>query len=337
MSDPKAGPPEAPGGTGAERLFSAADMARLSGVSPARLRQWDRSGLLTARRTPEGAVRYAFRDVVAARTANALLGAGVRAVQVRRAVLALHAWRPELHAPLASMRVFSEGGQLLVQVDGNVMEPVTGQLLLALPSGELTAVSARGPGGAVGRAAPLPWSSQAAFEAGLRAEAQGDLGGAEQHYRATLAREPEHAGALLNLGNILYHRGDVRGALEHYRAAVSAADDFPEAHYNLGNALDDLGQLDAAVRAYEAALVHNPDFKSAHFNLALAWEKLGQRARAEPHWTAYIRLEPAGESADIARSFLEDDEDAPPAQYATPGRARHLRAVPPPEGEDASD
>jgi tetratricopeptide (TPR) repeat protein len=321
----------------ADRLFSVAEMSRLCGVPVARLRQWDRSGLLTAARPDGGGPRYAFRDVVTARTAAALLTAGVRATQVRRAIQALRAWRPELHAPLASMRVFSEGGQLLVQVDGNVMEPVTGQLLLALPSGELTAVTARpGRRAEPAEAAPLPWSSQAAFEAGLRAEGLDDLATAETHYRAALARDSEHPGALLNLGNIHYNRGEIREALGFYREAVRVADAFPEAHYNLGNALDDLGQLDAAVHAYEAALEQSPDFKAAHFNLALAWEKLGQRERARRHWLAYVRLEPESESAEIARSFLTDDEDAPPESLPGPG-AVYLRALPPLADDDAAE
>lgn len=327
---------------GVDRLFTAAEMARLCGVSTPRLRQWDRSGLLPAVRSDDGGRRYVFRDVVAARTAAALLAAGVRATQVRRAVLALRAWRPELHAPLASMRVFSAGGQLLVQVDGNVMEPVTGQLLLALPSGEISSVSAR-PGARADdapvtpTAAALPWPGQGAFEAGVRAESAGDSAAAEHHYRAALTRDREHPGALLNLGNLLYNRGEVRAALELYREAVAAAEHFAEAHYNLGNALDDLGQLDAAVHAYEDALALAPEFRAAHFNLALAWEKLGQRSRARVHWSEYVRLEPEGESAEIARSFLaEEDDPDDRAGALEPGVVR-LRALPPLQDDDAAE
>lgn len=303
------------GAGGTERLFSPEEMERLCGVPSRRLRLWDRSGLLPATRHADIGLRYTFRDVVTARTAAALLSKGVRAAQVRRAVDALRAWRPELQAPLASMRVFSESGQLLVQVDGNVMEPVSGQLLLALPAGELSAVVAR-PGRVVAPAErgadPVAWSAQGAFEAGLRAERAGEAQVAETHYRLALTRDPTHPGALLNLGNLFYGRAELSAALEYYREAVRVAEEFPEAHYNLGNALDDLGQLDGAVRAYERALAHDPEFKAAHFNLALAWEKLGQRGRARRHWQSFLRLEPAGESAEVARSFLaEPAPDAP--------------------------
>lgn len=333
---PDASDPHAPNVDGGqERRFSAAEMARLSGVAVRRLNQWHRSGLLPAHRADDGALRYAFRDVVTARTAQALLAAGVRSTHVRRAIDALRAWRPDLHAPLASMRVFSDGGQLLVQVDGNVMEPVSGQLLLALPAGELSAVAAR-PGRIVQpppATEPVAWTGQGAFEAGLRAEAAGDDALAVDHYRTALAREPDHPGALLNLGNLHYRREAYDEALALYRAAAAAAPEFPEAHYNLGNVLDDLGQADAAIRCYEDALNLDPTFKAAHFNLALAWEKAGVRAAARRHWQSYLRLEPLGESAEIARSFLADDDE--------PGAAHGPRPVPSPvpapSGTDPDD
>jgi DNA-binding transcriptional MerR regulator len=329
--------PEAPSpNAGVERRFSAAEMSRLSGVPVRRLAQWHRSGLLPAEVAADGTLRYAFRDVVTARTAQALLGAGVRATHVRRAIAALRAWRPDLQAPLASMRVFSDGGHLLVQVDGNVMEPVSGQLLLALPAGEITTVAAR-PGRVVQptpAAEPAAWTGQGPFEAGLRAESAGDDDLALTHYATALEREPEHPGALLNLGNIHYRREAFEEALSLYRAAAAAAPEFPEAHYNLGNVLDDLGQADAAIRCYEHALSLDPGFKAAHFNLALAWEKAGVRSAARRHWQSYLGLEPAGESADIARSFLADD-DAPDAAHGP--RPRPRLAEVPPESDDESD
>ncbi len=295
-----------------ERLFTPAEMARLCGVTRTQLGQWRRSGLLPAQVGPDGQCRYTFRDIVTARTAGALLQAGVRPAQVRNAVIALRTWRPDMHAPLASMRVFSEGGQLLVQVDGQVMEPVSGQFRLALPEGELSNVTSRPPVQVLTPrvpptpSRPVPETAQTAFEAGLAAEAAEDAAAAEGHYRTALVRDEQHPGALLNLGNLLYQRGELEAALESYRRTLAVADGFPEAHYNLGNALDDLGQTDAAIGAFERALALDPAFSAAHFNLALAWEKSGQRLRAARHWRAYLRLEPTGESAEVAQSFLDE-------------------------------
>jgi tetratricopeptide (TPR) repeat protein len=295
-----------------ERLYSAHELARLTGLSISQLRRWHRTGLLPAQRARQGGVRYSFRDLVTARTAAGLLARGVRPTEVRRAVAALRHWKPEVGDPLAALRVFSENGRLLVRVDGTFMEPVSGQLLLDLDLGEVYAEARSLEARVVAVESPASpgghWLSGAAhwFEAALAAEARADRSAAERNYRKVLAVDPEHAGALLNLGNLQFQSGGLRAALELYERAAEAAPDLPEAHYNLANVLDDLGQVDAAVSAYARTLAIAPTFKAAHFNLALLWEKHADRHRARPHWERYLSLESEGESADIARSFLFD-------------------------------
>jgi len=208
--------------------------------------------------------------------------------------------------------VFSENGRLLVRVDGAVMEPVSGQLLLDLDLGAVQAEARALEAKVVEVEIPsLPqgrWPSCAAFwfENALAAEGRADKFGAERSYRKVLTIDAEHAGALLNLGNMSFQAGALRAALDLYERAAAAAPTLPEAQYNLANVLDDLGQVDAAVAAYARTLALAPTFKAAHFNLALLWEKHGRRERAKPHWESYLELEPEGESADIARSFLAE-------------------------------
>ncbi len=298
-----------------ERLYSVHELARLTGLTVPQLRRWNRSGLLPAQREKQGAARYSFRDLVTARTAAGLLARGVRPAEVRQAVAALRQWRPEVGDPLAALRVFSENGRLLVRVDGAIMEPVSGQLLLDLDLGAVQAearaleakvVEVETPSAPQGR-----WPSTATFwfEHALAAEGRADKIAAERAYRKVLAIDPEHAGALLNLGNMSFQAGALRAALDLYERAAAAAPTLPEAQYNLANVLDDLGQVDAAVAAYARTLALAPAFKAAHFNLALLWEKHGHRERARPHWEGYLELEPEGESADIARSFLAEPSE----------------------------
>lgn len=301
----------------ADRLFTLQEVSRLTGAPVSKLRHWDRSGLLPAVRQADGRLRYDFRALIAARTALGLLQAGVRTAQVREAIEALRAWRPDVEAPLASLRVFSEGGRLVVRLDGALVEPASGQLVLDLPVGELARAAAELEGDVV-PVEPLtprprpgePQDAQGWFEWALALEAEGGPNAearVERGYRKALELEPDHPGALLNLGNLLYQRGKLAEARDLYRSAVEAAPEYAEAHYNLANVLDDLGQSDAAVSEYREALALAPDFQAAHFNLALVLEKMGDRPAAREHWAAYLRLESEGPSAEIARSFLEEE------------------------------
>lgn len=294
-------------------LYSARNVARLAGVRASRLRRWHLSGLLPARHREGAALFYSFPDVIAARAAVDLMDRGVTSRQVREAVEAVRAWRPDLSQPLASVRVFSDHGRLVVRLDDALVEPRSGQIVLALPVGPL-AEAARAVGDVVDvEPPPRLADAEALVQRGLSFEERGELDAAEHHYQRALDVEPDHLGALLNLGNVAYARGDLHEAGERYRAATRADPEYAEGWYNLANVLDDLGHLDAAARCYALALDLAPDFADAHFNLALLWEKAGTRERARPHWGRYLELVADGTSAELARGFLAapdpDDTD----------------------------
>ena len=299
-----------------DRFYSLHEVARIVGVEPSQLRRWDRSGLLRAGRVDGRTLRYTFRDLITARAAAALIRSGVRSAQVRRTVIALRAWRPDLELPLSQLRVFSEGDRLLVVSDGAVMEPLTGQLVLDLPLKEVAERARVSQSNVLTVPArrrrlptPPPRDPHAFFEAGLEAEARGAATEAHSCYEEALELDPEHPGVLLNLGNIVYERGELERALALYRRGVEVAGDLPEAHYNLGNVLDDLDQPDAAIGCYETALALDARFKAAHFNAALVWEKMARPERARPHWRRYLDLDAHSESAAVARGFLQGPAD----------------------------
>jgi len=291
--------------------YTPHQVVRLSGASPDQLRHWDRSGLLPAFRGDSDRPTYGFPDVIAARAAVGLIARGVPTRRVREAVEAVRAWRPQGGHPLAEMRLYEEGGQVVVRLDDTLVEPRSGQVLLELPVGHI-AESAAELGGevvTVSLRVEEPTDAQAWLEWGLAAEEVGDDDVAQSRYHRALEIEPEHAGVLLNLGNIAYRRGELDPACELYRAATRAEPDYAEAWYNVANVLDDLGHVDSAVQAYEAALSLAPELGDAHFNLALLWEKIGQRARARSHWERYVLLDADSESSRIARGFLSCEED----------------------------
>jgi tetratricopeptide (TPR) repeat protein len=60
-----------------------------------------------------------------------------------------------------------------------------------------------------------------------------------------------------------------------------------------------------AFEHYRRALALNPNYADAHFNLALLCERLGDPLKAVHHWKLYLKLDSAGQWADIARRQLE--------------------------------
>jgi len=120
-----------------------------------------------------------------------------------------------------------------------------------------------------------------------RACALEDLGWAEDAaaaYQGVLANEPDHAGALTNLGLMLLER-DAPVTAEPYlaRAAVLRPDD-PNVHVNLALAASALGDLAGSRRSYERALALDPAHAPAHQGLAQSYEAAGDAARAAVHW-----------------------------------------------------
>lgn len=291
------------------RLYSAYEVATLSGSSPRQVGRWARLGILCAR--APGRHRFTFRDLVTARALRDLQRVGVSTEHIHRALLRLRVICPEIREPLSALTLRGLGGRLVVRLGDVWLEPVSGQLVLpgvldGLPQdlsvGRVIPLAALG-------GLPSPSGSQRPddwFDAGVVAEAEGmDPEHIEGLYKKVLALDPSHLGALLQLGNLYHREGSLRRAAGCYLRATLSDSESAEAHYNLANTLDELGQWAGAVKRYEEALDCDPRMAQAHFNLALLYEKQSQRGPARRHWRRFIDLEPEGSAASVARTFLE--------------------------------
>jgi tetratricopeptide (TPR) repeat protein len=286
-----------------ETAYTVQALARLTGASVGQLRRWARSGLLPPDHRLGTSLRYRFADVIAARAARTLLQQGATTRNVREAVEAIRAWRPDVPNPLASLRLFAESGRLVVRIDDQLVDSRSGQLLLDLPLAEgpiTAAVHTLVPATPRDADAWIAWA-QEAERAGTTADV---IGG---RFRRALELDPLHPGALIGLGNVEYARGALAQARTFYERATQVAGEHPHPWYNLANVLDELGHIDAAASAYTAAVTLDPGFGDAHFNLALLWEKHGQRDRARTHWERVITLMAGSDSALLAGRFLSDD------------------------------
>jgi tetratricopeptide (TPR) repeat protein len=284
-------------------VFSRAEVSRLLGVTPTRLRSLDRAGVVSPTGRRKGRRAYTFADVIQLRAAQALLDKDVRLRDVTRAVLKLKSTLPKVARPLAELRIVSDGNKLVVRADDGAYEPLTGQLLLDLEVKQLREDVVR-----VLRPTAGKDRARTAYELYLEAsrldEDPATMDQAEALYRRAIEYDPWLTIAHTNLGNIRFRRQDPEGAEQHYKRALQIDQRQPEAQYNLGYVTLERGHANEAIPLFLGAIESDPKFADAYFNLAMAYEQLGKPTLARPYWKSYIELEPQGTWTEIAKRHL---------------------------------
>jgi hypothetical protein len=111
----------------------------------------------------------------------------------------------------------------------------------------------------------------------------GRMDEARNAYLEVLARDPVHAGALNNLGTLLYAQGYRSAARTTYARAAACHPDDPMGHVNLANVLREMGEPAAARAHYDTALRSAPDHAEAHQGLAHLLADAGDEAGAAVH------------------------------------------------------
>ena len=131
-----------------ERIYTLRELTRLLRLTPKRLQQLQRLGVLR-----DEAGGYRFRELVAARVAAGLLERGATVRRVREALEGARRMAPEAEAPLSELRLVVQGERIVVEQDRMRFDPRTGQGLLDLGVGEpgvrarRSGAAARPPGG----------------------------------------------------------------------------------------------------------------------------------------------------------------------------------------------
>jgi len=282
---------------GATDRYSSEDVQRIVGLTAKQLEYWDRLGLLSPKKA-EGDRFYDFRDLIGLRTVKQLVEQGVPASRLRRALAALRNRLSHVQAPLAELRVLSDGKDILVERGGARLEPLTGQFALNFETSELNEkvrvmVPRPSPGADEWLATALEYEA----EGETRAEAI-------EAYERALRIDPQKLEALLNCGTLCYEEGNLKKAAEYFSRALQVDPRNALAHFNLGSVLEEVGRLEAARLHLRDAARLEPDYPDAHYNLAFVCEKLGAYREAQRHWEAYVRLDPASPWSGYARQRL---------------------------------
>ena len=174
------------------------------------------------------------------------------------------------------------------------------------------------------------------MERGVKAHQAGRAEEALAAFREVLRHDPDHLGALNNLGVILKTLNRFAPAIAHYRRALAIKPDDAGLLANIGNALRGLGRLEEAEAALRKALMLKPDSVDALNNLALVHKAAGRWPEAIEGLSAVLRLRPESaeshfdraltylQSGDLARGFAEYEwrwrtkESGAPRSFAKP-------------------
>ena len=285
---------------GATDRFSTEDVQRILALNGKQLEYWDRLGLVSSQKE-QGNRFYDFRDLISLRTVKQLVENGVPANRLRRALAALREKLAYVHAPLAELRVLSDGKDILVERGGARLEPLSGQFVLNFETRELdekVRVIAR-----PGRDADEWLATALEYEADGKTRAE-----AIEAYDRALCVDPRKPEALINCGTLCYEDGNLKKAAEYFRRALGVDPENALAHFNLGSVLEETGRPEAAREHLRQAVRLEPDYPDAHYNLAFVCEKLGAYAEAQRHWQAYVTLDPLSPWCGYARQRLASSQ-----------------------------
>lgn len=304
---PKAETPEPePTSNGKEPVseaFTRGEIRRLLGLSDSRLRTLDKAGVVSPSVRRRGRRAYNFSDLIALRTAKALLDHKVRLRDVTRAVTRLREEIPKIESPLHELRIVSDGRRIVVRSEAGKFEPLTGQMVLDFEVKQFHQDIVRVLRPTAGRA-----RAKRAYELYLQAseldEEPATMDQAVALYQEAIELDPWLAIAHTNLGNIAFRRNDPEQAETCYRTALEIDEYQPEAKYNLGYLMLEKGRPSESVEFFIGALEADPQFADAYFNLAMAYEQVGEPEKARPLWQSYIALEPQGTWTEIAKRHL---------------------------------
>jgi tetratricopeptide (TPR) repeat protein len=293
--------------------FGTKDLVGLVGISRSRIRALIRAGHVRPGRGRRGELRFSFQDLIILRTAKALAAASIPVRRINQSLRQLQASLPP-EVPLSGLSITSIGDRIAVREGLQQREIDSGQYVLALnivndggevkiidhsarattasrqkardgsgtsePAGRPDSIDAAPPATADDRDSDTLYLAASSIE-------DDDPAAAIAMYSKSLAANPGHTDARLNLGRLLHLAGRLQEAEGIYRTAR---------HYdatllfNLGVLLEDMNRRADAIAAYREALDLDAALADAHFNLARLFEREQNRRETLRHLLAYRRL-----------------------------------------------
>ena len=130
------------------------------------------------------------------------------------------------------------------------------------------------------------------FDLAVKNHQNNNLQDSQNYYQKVLKIDPNHLGALNNLGIIFKGLGESKKAKDFYERAITIHPNYSEAHNNLGNLLKELKENEKAKECYERAITINPNYSEAHNNLGILFKELKENEKAKECYEQAITINP---------------------------------------------
>jgi tetratricopeptide (TPR) repeat protein len=279
------------------QMFSVKDVERVLKIPRSAISTLIRGGFVSPARGRRRQYEFSFQDLVALRTARALMLARVSPRGISQALRQLR--QSVTREPLSgNLRICASGTELVVRDESGPWRTPSGQFLLELDvrvqGGNLEILERST--ATILETEPADQRAEAVDEEALFQRAlESEESSAEdaiRSYRRCLEANPQNVAARVNCGRLLHAAENLADAESLYREGLKAGCEDSNLLFNLALVLEDTGRELEAVDLYKRALSLEPDFADAHFNLARLYQHLKMSRAAIRHWNQYRRLTP---------------------------------------------
>lgn len=264
-------------------MFTTAEMARLSRLSPSRIRRCVHAGFLSPRRGQRRRFEYTLHDLLVLRVARTLLEARLGPRRIAEVIDELRRILPP-GRDVSSVRLSTQGTDVIVSEGKRRWRLGSGQLLLSFDR-----PVRRRDVQPLNEAEPDDRAAYRAFSRGLSLE-ESAPSEAREAYQEALRLDPVAVPALVNLGRLEHVAGEFDEAEEHYREALALDENERTAAFNLALLAEDRAQPRTALKRYLRVLEIDPDHADAHHRLSHIYARVGRREAARRHTRLYREI-----------------------------------------------
>jgi len=130
------------------------------------------------------------------------------------------------------------------------------------------------------------------FGRAIKNHQEGKTDIAQELYNKVLKIDPNHLGALNNLGAIFGGLGEYQKAKDCYEQVIKIDPNYVDAYFNLGNSFKELKEYHKAKVYYEKVIEINPNHANAHNNLGAVFQILKENQKAKDCYEQAIEIDP---------------------------------------------